>query len=72
LRLAVPAALIPWSPPRIVGVTGDSVHRGTQDLEAQVGPDTWIMEIRTYLKTITFPITVHQRIGLPVWLRDTR
>jgi hypothetical protein len=34
LRLAVPAALILCSPPRIVGVTGDSVHPGTQDLEA--------------------------------------
>jgi hypothetical protein len=44
-RLAVPAALIPWSPPRIVGVTGDSVHLGTQDPEARVGPDTWIMKI---------------------------
>jgi ribonuclease HI len=49
-RLAVPAALISWSLSRIVGVTGDSVHLGAQDPEAQVGPDTWIMEIRTYLK----------------------
>jgi hypothetical protein len=24
---------------------GDSVHPGTQDPEAQVSPDTWIMEI---------------------------
>jgi hypothetical protein len=42
-------------PPRIVGVTGDSVHPGAQDLEAQVGPDTWIMEIRTYLKGNILP-----------------
>jgi hypothetical protein len=42
--------LIQWSPPRIVGSTGDSVHPGAQDPEAQVGPDTWITEIRTYLK----------------------
>jgi hypothetical protein len=40
LRLAVPAALIPWSPSRIVGVTGDSMHPGVQDPEAQVGTDT--------------------------------
>jgi hypothetical protein len=38
-------ALIPWSPPRIIGIMGDSVHPGTQDLEAQVGPDAWITEI---------------------------
>jgi ribonuclease HI len=45
LKLAVPAVLVPWSPPRVVGVTGDSVHPGAQDAEAQAGPDTWIMEI---------------------------
>jgi hypothetical protein len=45
LSLAVPAALISWSPPRIVGVTGDSVHLGAQDPEAQAGSDTWIIEI---------------------------
>jgi hypothetical protein len=42
LKLVV---LIPWSPPRIVGVTGDSMHPGAQDLEAQVGPDIWIIKI---------------------------
>jgi hypothetical protein len=26
------------------------VHPSVQDLEAQAGPDTWITEIRTYLK----------------------
>jgi hypothetical protein len=31
------------------------VHPGTQDPEAQVGPDTWIMEIRTYLKDNILP-----------------
>jgi ribonuclease HI len=41
-KLAVPVTLSPWSPPRIVGVTGDSVHHGAQDPYAQVGPDTWI------------------------------
>jgi hypothetical protein len=36
------AVLVPWSLPRVVGVTRDSVHPDTQDSEAQVGPDTWI------------------------------
>jgi hypothetical protein len=54
-KLAVPAALIPWCPPRIVGVTGDSVHPGTQDPVAQVGLDTWIMGIQTYLKDNILP-----------------
>jgi hypothetical protein len=44
-KLAVPAVLLPWSPPRVVGVTGDSVHPDAQDLEAQAGPDTWITKI---------------------------
>jgi hypothetical protein len=55
LKLVVSAALIPWSPPRIVGITGNSVHPGVQDLEAQVGPDTWITQIRTYLKDNILP-----------------
>jgi hypothetical protein len=29
---------------------GDSVHPDAQDLKAQVGSDTWITEIQTYLK----------------------
>jgi hypothetical protein len=49
-KLAVPAVLLPWSPPRVVGITGDSVHPGAQDPEAQAGLDTWITEIWTYLK----------------------
>jgi hypothetical protein len=52
LKLAV---LLPWSPPRVVGITGDSVHPGTQDPEAQAGPDTWITEIRAYLKDNILP-----------------
>jgi hypothetical protein len=48
-------ALIPWSPPRVVGVTGDSVHPSAQDPEAQAGPDTWITDIRTYLKDNILP-----------------
>jgi hypothetical protein len=54
-KLAVPTALLPWSPPRVLGVTGDSVHPGTQDSKAQAGPDTWITEIRTYLKGNILP-----------------
>jgi hypothetical protein len=28
LKLAIPTILLPWSPPRVLGVTGDSVHPG--------------------------------------------
>jgi hypothetical protein len=31
------------------------VHPGAQDSEAQAGPDTWITEIRTYLKGNILP-----------------
>jgi hypothetical protein len=34
---------------------GDSVHPDAQDPEAQVGPDTWITEIWTYLKDNILP-----------------
>jgi hypothetical protein len=51
----VPAALIPWSPPRIEGITGNSVHLGAQDPEAQGSPDAWIMEVQTYLKDNILP-----------------
>jgi ribonuclease HI len=27
-KLVVPAVLLPWSPPRVLGITGDSVHPG--------------------------------------------
>jgi hypothetical protein len=48
-------ALSAWSPPRIIGVTGDSVHPGKQDPDAQVGPDTWISEIWSYMKDNILP-----------------
>jgi hypothetical protein len=48
------AVLLPWSSPRVLGVTGDSVHPGAQDSEAQVGSDTWITEIQIYLKDNIF------------------
>jgi hypothetical protein len=54
-KLAVPAATIPWSPPMIVGITRNSVPPGTQDLEAQVSPDTWITKFWTYLKDYILP-----------------
>jgi hypothetical protein len=38
-KLVDSAALIPWSPPRIVGITKDSVHPSAQDPKAQVSPD---------------------------------
>jgi hypothetical protein len=48
-KLAVPLVLLPWSPPRIVDITGDSVHPITQD------PDAWITEIWDYLKDNILP-----------------
>jgi hypothetical protein len=71
-KLAVPAVLLPWSPPRVVGVTGDSVHPGAQDPEAQAGPNTWIMKIWTYLKDNILLDDMTSADRLPVWLRDTR
>jgi hypothetical protein len=53
--MAVPTVLLPWSPPRVLGVTGDSVHPSVQDPEAQAGLDTWITEIRAYLKDNILP-----------------
>jgi hypothetical protein len=54
-KLAVPAVLVPWSLPRIICATGGSVYPDVQDPEAQAGPDTWITEIRTYLKDNILP-----------------
>jgi hypothetical protein len=51
---------------------GDSVHPRVQDLEAQASPDTWIMEIQTYLKDNILPddsASVDRIAGL---IRDTR
>jgi ribonuclease HI len=39
-KLAVPAVPVPWSPPTVVGVTGDSMHPDAQDPEAQASLDT--------------------------------
>jgi hypothetical protein len=54
-KLAVPTVLVPWSPPRIVGPTRGFVYPDVQDPEAQAGSDTWITEIRTYLKDNILP-----------------
>jgi hypothetical protein len=56
-KLAVPVVLLPWSPPRVVGITGElrEIAPATIDPEAQAGPDTWITEIRTYLKDNILP-----------------
>jgi hypothetical protein len=54
-KLAVPAVLVPWSPTRVVGITGDFMHPGAQDPKAQAGLDTWITKIRTYLKDNILP-----------------
>jgi hypothetical protein len=54
-ELVVPAVLLPCSPPRVIDVTGDSMHPDAQDPEAQTSPDTWITEIQTYLKDNILP-----------------
>jgi hypothetical protein len=54
-KLVVPTVLLPWSPPRVLGITGDSVHLGAQGSEAQAGPNIWITEIQTYLKDNILP-----------------
>jgi hypothetical protein len=51
-KLAVSAALFSGSPSRIVGITGDSVHPGAKDPDAQAGPNAWI---RHYLKDNIIP-----------------
>jgi hypothetical protein len=49
-KLAVMVAQFSWSPPRIVGVTGNSMNPGAQDPDAQASLGAWITEIRDYLK----------------------
>jgi hypothetical protein len=48
-------ALFTWSPPRIVGLTRDSVNPSAQDPDAQASPVAWITEIRDYLKDNILP-----------------
>jgi hypothetical protein len=67
-KLAVPTVLLLWSPPWVLGITGDSVHPGVQDPEAQVGPDIWITEI---WMTTSFPMTWFPLIGLPAGRRGS-
>jgi hypothetical protein len=54
-NLVVPVALFFWSPPRIIGLTGDSVNPSAQDLEAQTSLDAWIKEIQDYLEDSILP-----------------
>jgi hypothetical protein len=54
-KLAVPAALHPWSPPRVV-----CSLEGPEDLReprpvSQEGPDAWISKVRDYLKDNYLP-----------------
>jgi hypothetical protein len=49
-KLVVQPALFTWSPPKIVGITGDTVNPGAQDPDAQASPNAWITEIWDYLK----------------------
>jgi hypothetical protein len=54
-KLAVPAVLHPWGPPRVV-----CTLEGLEDLVephpvSQGGPDAWISEIRVYLKDNFLP-----------------
>jgi hypothetical protein len=44
------AVLATWSPARVAGIAGNSMHPDAQDPEAQAGPDIYITEIQTYLK----------------------
>jgi hypothetical protein len=55
LEAGGPGALFSSSPPRIVGITWDSVKPNVQDLDAQASPDAWIMEIQDYLKDNMLP-----------------
>jgi hypothetical protein len=54
-KLAVPMALCSWSPPRIIGVTGNSMNPSVQDTDVQTGPDAWIMKIQDYMKDNILP-----------------
>jgi hypothetical protein len=54
-KLAIPVALHPWGPPRIV-----CTFQGPKDLKephpnSQGGPDAWISEIQDYLKDNILP-----------------
>jgi hypothetical protein len=51
----IPTVLVPWNPPGVVGIKGDSVHPGAQDPKDQASPDTWITEIWIYFKDNILP-----------------
>jgi ribonuclease HI len=54
-KLVVLAVLATWILPRVAGVTGNTIHPSVQDLEAQAGLNTWMTEIRAYLKDNILP-----------------
>jgi hypothetical protein len=54
-KLAVPAALHPWGPPRIVCTLEDPEDLEEQHPISQGGPNAWISEIRDYLKNNFLP-----------------
>jgi hypothetical protein len=54
-KLAVPAVLHPWSPPRVVdSLEGPEVLRELSP-NSQEGPDAWISKVRDYLKDNFLP-----------------
>jgi ribonuclease HI/transposase InsO family protein len=54
-KLAVPAALHPWSPPRVVCTLEGLEDLGEPHPISQEGPDAWISKIRDYLKDNFLP-----------------
>jgi hypothetical protein len=54
-KLAVPAALHPWSPPRVVCTLEGPKDLGEPHPISQEGLDAWISEIRDYLKDNFLP-----------------
>jgi hypothetical protein len=54
-KLAVPAALHLWGPPRVVCTLEGPEDLGEPDPISQGGPDAWIFEIQDYLKDNFFP-----------------
>jgi hypothetical protein len=55
LKLAVPAALHPWSPPRVVCTLEGPEDLGEPHPVSQEGPDAWISKVQDYLKDNFLP-----------------
>jgi ribonuclease HI/transposase InsO family protein len=54
-ELAVPAALHPWNPPRVVCTLEGPEDLGEPRPVSQEGPDAWISKVRDYLKDNFLP-----------------